>query len=237
MGGSGGGGGDYRGGGGGGGEPPKQDCGSLRFTTTLEQPIGVPEHRRGTVLELLRAQDDGRPVIAAVDDDGTVIGTVTDELPALLRCTGDGWAFVAEVITVNYGVHPDKVCTQKSITIGPSPGAKWRQDIQYGTEAWRREMGRRNEAEHFNADLKSAIQGALDSAGRRQVKGRTAATVFTAITIVAENVRRIDVFVAIQAKPKASKPRSKRRRDRPGSWGEESPLRRKQPGPAPPAAA
>ena len=72
MGGSGGGGGDYRGGGGGGGEPPKQDCGSLRFTTTLEQPIGVPEHRRGTVLELLRAQDDGRPVIAAVDDDGTV---------------------------------------------------------------------------------------------------------------------------------------------------------------------
>ena len=105
MGGSGGGGGDYRGGGGGGGEPPKQDCGSLRFTTTLEQPIGVPEHRRGTVLELLRAQDDGRPVIAAVDDDGTVIGTVTDELPALLRCTGDGWAFVAEVITVNYGVH------------------------------------------------------------------------------------------------------------------------------------
>ena len=44
-------------------------------------------------------------MIAAVDDDGTVIGTVTDELPALLRCTGDGWAFVAEVITVNYGVH------------------------------------------------------------------------------------------------------------------------------------
>ncbi len=133
--------------------------------------------------------------------------------------------------------HPDKVCTQKSITIGPSPGAKWRQDLQYGTEAWRREMGRRNEAEHFNADLKSAIQGALDSAGRRQVKGRTAATVFTAITIVAENVRRLDVHLARSAVPKTPKPRSKRRRDQPGSWGEESPLRRKQPGPAPPAAA
>lgn len=91
--------------------------------------------------------------------------------------------------------------------------------------------------EHFNADLKSAIQGALDSAGRRQVKGRTAATVFTAITIVAENVRRIEVHLALSAVPKPPKPRSKRRRDQPGSWGEESPLRRKQPGPAPPAAA
>lgn len=133
--------------------------------------------------------------------------------------------------------HPDKVCTQQSITISPTPGAKWRQDIQYGTDAWQTEMGKRNGIESFNAGLKRTQYGALDSPGNRQVRGRTAAFAFTAMIVVAENLRLIDNFVADQGQVPALKPRTKRRRDLPGGWGEESPLRQQRAGPAPPAAA
>ncbi|MCB0964032.1 MAG: hypothetical protein KDA98_12150 [Acidimicrobiales bacterium] len=133
--------------------------------------------------------------------------------------------------------HPDKVCTQQSITISPSPGAKWRQDLQYGTQAWHVEYAKRNGVESFNAQLKKQHRGALDSPGRRQVRGRTAAFVFTTMIVVAENLDLIDTFVAKQPQVPAPKPRPKRRRDRAGSWGEESPLRQQRAGPAPPAAA
>jgi hypothetical protein len=98
-------------------------------------------------------------------------------------------------------------------------------------------MGKRNGIESFNAGLKRTQYGALDAPGNRQVRGRTAAFVFTTMIVVAENLRLIDSFVANQAQVPAPKPRAKRRRDLPGSWGEESPLRQQRAGPAPPAAA
>lgn len=122
MGGSGGGGGDYQptGGGGGGGPEPQPNCAGLMFPTTLEQPHGVPERRRGTVLELVPTPAQGGTVVVAIDDDGNLVGTVVDDLPNLLRCLDAGWAFVAEVVTVNYGIHSVVV---RPAVIDERPGA------------------------------------------------------------------------------------------------------------------
>jgi hypothetical protein len=124
-----------------------------------------------------------------------------------------------------------------SVTIGPSPGARWRQDVRYGTDAWETEYGKRNGIESFNARIKHPVYGALDSPGRRRVRGRTAAFMFTAMTVAAENLRLIDNSLSAQDEPASHKLRPRRRRDLPGSWGEESPLRPQRAGPAPPAAA
>ena len=91
--------------------------------------------------------------------------------------------------------------------------------------------------ESFNAGIERTQYGALDSPGKRQVRGRTAAFVFTTMVVVAEAFRLIDNFVADQAQAPEPKPPTKRRRDLAGSWGEESPLHQQAAGPAPPAAA
>lgn len=134
--------------------------------------------------------------------------------------------------------HPDKVCTQQSITIAPTVGAKWAQALQFKTEQWQAVYGMRNTVESWNAYLKDEAHGAMSRGGRRQVRGRTAANVFVAITVVAANLRRIKTWLRTAArKARATKTRT-RRRDREGGWGEESPLRRaSKAGPAPPAAA
>jgi hypothetical protein len=60
---------------------------------------------------------------------------------------------------------------------------------------------------------------------------------FTAMTVAAENLRLIGTFLAARYGPFLGEPRPRRRRDLPGSWGEESSLRQQRAGPAPPAAA
>jgi hypothetical protein len=121
--GGGGGGGDYRPrGDGGGGSDPQPNCSGLRFATTLEQPHGAPVHGRGAVFELVLTPSGGRVVVVAIDDDGDIIGTVVDELPNLLRCMDSGWAFVAEVVTVNYGIHSVVV---RPAVLHEGAGAYW----------------------------------------------------------------------------------------------------------------
>jgi hypothetical protein len=81
----------------------------------------------------------------------------------------------------------------------------------HGTRAWRVEYAKRNGVESFNSQLKKQHREALDSPGRRQVRGRTAAFVFTTMIVVAENLRLIDNLVANEARAAAPTPRTKRR--------------------------
>jgi hypothetical protein len=63
------------------------------------------------------------------------------------------------------------VCTQTSVTIGPSPGARWPQDVRHGTDAWETEYGKRNGIESFNARIKDPVYGALDPPQDGDVSG------------------------------------------------------------------
>jgi len=80
-------------------------CMALRFSTTLQQSPDAPAHTSGSVFELVRVATGGATAIAAVDDDGQIVGTVVEELADLLRCTADGFAYVAEVTAITYGIH------------------------------------------------------------------------------------------------------------------------------------
>ena len=76
----------------------QRDCAQIRFVTTLQQSANSPVHEVGEILELLRVPSHELFVIGAVDDDGSIVGTVIEELPDLLRCTASGFAYVAEIL-------------------------------------------------------------------------------------------------------------------------------------------
>lgn len=89
---------------GGSGGPDEQiDCSALRFPATIQvadEPVAVTS---GEVLEVLRVELDGVMVVAAINETGQLIGTIIDGLDRLLPCLTGGVAFVADVLTVNYG--------------------------------------------------------------------------------------------------------------------------------------
>lgn len=94
---------------------------------------------------------------------------------ATVACPLKGPAAKAGLVAVTITPkHPDKICTQRSVTVTPAAGAKWAQDLQYGTAIWQATHGHRNTIESWNAYLKDQGKGALDLSGRRRVKGRTA---------------------------------------------------------------
>jgi len=94
---------------GGEGRGNERDCAQIRFLTTLQQATSAPVHDVGDLLELLRIPSGELFVIGAVDDDGVIVGTVIEELADLLRCTASGFVFVAEVESVDHGIHHVRV--------------------------------------------------------------------------------------------------------------------------------
>jgi hypothetical protein len=88
------------------------DCGGLTFATTPELARDAPQVTVGDVVELVRAQTDGPRIafdpagrlVAVVDADGRLVGTVVDMLGPLLRCMSGGFGYVAEVTGVTAGV-------------------------------------------------------------------------------------------------------------------------------------
>lgn len=88
--------------------------------------------------------------------------------------------------------HPDRICTQTSVSFPPTAGAKLRQDMLFGSDEWhRRYSTARNTIEGFNGYVKDPAFEALDAPGRRRVRGRTAQHVFTALLVFAANVRKL----------------------------------------------
>src|SRR5207245_7058402 len=110
---------------------------------------------------------------------------------------------------------PPKICTQTAITIAPGTGARYRQDLPYGTPAWQaRYATLRNTIEGLNGYAKDPAHEAPAQPGRRRVRGIAAQSLFTALLLMAANIRKIRAWRAQAADGNASNTAQRARRRR-----------------------
>ena len=108
---------------------------------------------------------------------------------------------------------PPKICRQTAITIPPDAGARYRQDLPYASPAWHaRYATLRNTIEGLNGYAKDPAHQALAQPGRRRVRGIAACSLFTALLLMAANIRKIRAWRALTASAKAATARRARRR-------------------------
>ena len=108
---------------------------------------------------------------------------------------------------------PPRICRQTAITIAPDTGARYRQDLPYGSPAWHaRYATLRNTIEGLNGYAKDPAHQALAQPGRRRVRGIAAQSIFTALLLIAANIRKIRAWRALTARDKARITRRARRR-------------------------
>lgn len=90
---------------------------------------------------------------------------------------------------------PPKICTQSAVTIAPDVGARFRQDLAYGSEAWAStDASYRNTIEGLNGYVKDPAHEALAQPGRRRVRGIAAQSLFVTFLLMAANVRKVATF-------------------------------------------
>ena len=108
---------------------------------------------------------------------------------------------------------PPRPCRQTAITIAPDTGARYRQDLPYGSPAWHaRYATLRNTIEGLNGYAKDPAHQALAQPGRRRVRGIAAQSLFTALLLIAANIRKIRAWRALPGSDKAATARRARRR-------------------------
>ena len=112
--------------------------------------------------------------------------------------------------------HADRICRQTSVSFPPSVGAKFRQDIQYGTDEWHGMYATaRNTIEGFNGFVKDGAHEALADHTRRRLRGRAAQHFLSALLVMAANVRKIRAFMqGLTATPKEKQRKAQRRQNR-----------------------
>ena len=108
---------------------------------------------------------------------------------------------------------PPRICRQTAITIAPDTGARYRQDLPYGSPAWHQTYATlRNTIEGLNGYAKDPAHEALAQPARRRVRGIAAQSVFTALLLMAANIRKIRAWRALTAPGKARITQRARRR-------------------------
>jgi hypothetical protein len=108
---------------------------------------------------------------------------------------------------------PPRLCIQTAITIAPDTGARYRQDLPYGTPAWHaRYATLRNTIEGLNGLIKDPAHEALAQPARRRVRGISAQSVFTALLLMAANIRKVRAWRALTDRDKTRITRRARRR-------------------------
>ena len=108
---------------------------------------------------------------------------------------------------------PPKICRQTGITISPGAGARYRQDLPYATPACQaRYATLRNTIEGLNGYAKDPAHEALAQPGRRRIRGIAACSLFTALLLIAANIRKIRAWRALTASGKAAAAQRARRR-------------------------
>jgi hypothetical protein len=108
---------------------------------------------------------------------------------------------------------PPKVCRQATITIPPGAGARYRQDLPYGSTAWHaRYATLRNTIEGLNGLIKDPAHEALAQPARRRVRGIAAQSIFTALLLIAANIRKIRAWRTLTARDKTRITQRARRR-------------------------
>ena len=108
---------------------------------------------------------------------------------------------------------PPRICRQTAITIAPDTGARYRQDLPYGSPAWHRSYATlRNTIEGLNGLIKDPAHEALAQPARRRVRGIAAQSIFTALLLMAANIRKIRAWRALTARDKTLITQRARRR-------------------------
>ena len=108
---------------------------------------------------------------------------------------------------------PPKTCRQTAITLAPDVGARYRQDLPCGSPAWHaRYATLRNTIEGLNGYAKDPAHQALAAPGRRRARGIAACSLFTALLLMAANIRKIRAWRALTATGQAGPARRARRR-------------------------
>ena len=80
---------------------------------------------------------------------------------------------------------PPRLCTQTAITIAPDAGARYRQDLPYGSPAWHARLTTlRNTIEGLNGYAKDTAHQALAQPARRRVRGIAAQSIWSAPGLV-----------------------------------------------------
>jgi hypothetical protein len=134
--------------------------------------------------------------------------------------------------------NPPRVCTQQSLTIPPEAGAKFRQELLFGSPKWHAVYHTlRNSIEGFNGYVKDGAHDALGEAQRRRLRGVTAQSVLVAFLLFGANLRKISAFLAEEDAVAVGAVRRLPRRRRTRSieaWKPESPGTGTNSGPDPP---
>ena len=108
---------------------------------------------------------------------------------------------------------PPRLCRQTAITIAPDIGARDRQELPYGSPAWHQCYATlRNTIEGLNGYAKDTAHQALAQPGRRRIRGIAACSLFTALLLIAANIRKIRAWRALTASDQAGITRRARRR-------------------------
>ena len=108
---------------------------------------------------------------------------------------------------------PPRVCRQTAITIPPGTGARYRQDLPYASPAWHaRYATLRNTIEGLNGYAKDPAHQALGQPARRRIRGIAACSLFTALLLMAANIRKIRAWRALTASATAATTQRARRR-------------------------
>lgn len=102
-------------------------------------------------------------------------------------------------VTIGPGPHP-KVCTNSaSVTFPPTAGAKYRQELPFGSTVWQNTYSTlRNTIEGYNGYLKDAAYSGLGQRTRFRIRGFAAHSINVALAVVASNLRKIAAFEATQ---------------------------------------
>ena len=99
----------------GGAESRAHDCMSVRFVTNLEPVADATLHSPPARLWVLRISEGGHTAFVAADENGRPVGTIVDRVDDLLRCTDEGFSFVADVTKVSNRIH--------TVRVQPDPGS------------------------------------------------------------------------------------------------------------------
>jgi hypothetical protein len=95
-------------------------------------------------------------------------------------------------VSAELKANPPLSCSQESVTIPPGAGAKFRQELHYGSPEWQTAYNSlRNTNEGMNGYIKDPAHEALDDPSRRRIHGVAAQSVLVAFLVLAANVRKI----------------------------------------------
>lgn len=112
----------------------------------------------------------------------------------------------------------DKICTQDSVAFDFSAMQQPAQAFDYGTDEWEKfHQHARNTVESENQQLKASGDEDIETAGRRRVRGMSAAQIIITLLLVNHNIRKIAAFLD-----------DEQRRERKTAPAAPAPLRRRE---------